>query len=241
MRKKLVGYTAILLMLTACSSLQDIGNQVVKTASDYASTGALSNSEVVAGLKEALKVGTTKWSSNLSKAGAFFKNPSLKILFPPEVKNVSDKLKSLGMTKLVNDFEKSMNTAAERAMVKAKPIFVNAITSMNISDAMNILKGSDNAATNYFKQKTRQKLLSAFKPEINKSLKAVNATKYWSDITSTYNKLPFVTKVNTDLAGYVTNRAIDGLFKKIADEEKNIRNNPSARVSSILKKVFANA
>jgi enolase len=131
-----------------------------------------------------------------------------------------------------------MNHGAENAVSKAAPIFLNAITSMTFADAKNILKGADNAATEYFKGKTTTALFGLFKPEIQKALDAVNATKYWSDITSTYNKIPFVTKIETDLAKYVTDKALTALFTQIASEEKKIRTDPLARVNDILKKVF---
>lgn len=235
-----VGVTIFVVCIVgvACSSLQNIGNAVVKDATRSTSSGGLTNTDIVKGLKEALRVGTNNAVTTLNRPGAYFSNSLLKIKFPSEAQQVASKLRSLGMNKLVDDFEKSMNTAAEKASVKAKPIFVNAITSMSINDARGILTGGNNAATNYFKSKTKNALRSAFKPEISKALNSVNATKYWSDITSTYNKLPMVTKVNTDLAGYVTDKALDGLFYKVAQEELKIRQNPSARVSDILRKVF---
>lgn len=224
--------------LTACHTLQNLGDAVVKEATKSTSSGGLTNSDIARGLKEALKVGTTNAVTTLNKPGGYFSNSLLKIKFPSEAQQVASKLRSLGMNKLIDDFEKSMNIAAEKASVKAKPIFVNAITSMSINDAKGILTGGKNAATNYFKSKTRNALQAAFKPEIAKALNSVNATKYWSDITSTYNKLPMVAKVNTDLASYVTNKALDGLFYKVEQEEIKIRENPSARVSEILRKVF---
>lgn len=225
-------------LVMGCSSLQNIGNAVVKEATGVKGSGGLTTAEIVRGLKEALTVGTGNAVADLNRPGAYFTNNILKIKFPNEAENVASKLRSLGMNKLVDDFERSMNTAAESASIKAKPIFVNAIKSMTINDAKGILTGGKNAATTYFKSKTQNALTSAFRPEISKALNAVNATKYWSDITSTYNKLPMVTKVNTDLASYVTNKALDGLFYEVAQEELKIRENPSARVSEILRKVF---
>jgi len=240
MRLMKIGISVLVttLLIFGCSTLQNIGNAVVKEATGAKSSGGLTTAEIVRGLKEALTVGTSNAVANLNRPGAYFTNNILKIKFPSEAQQVASKLRSLGMNKLVDDFEKSMNTAAEKASVKAKPIFVNAITSMSINDARGILTGGNNAATNYFKSKTKNALRTAFKPEISKALNSVNATKYWSDITSTYNKLPMVTKVNTDLAGYVTDKALDGLFYKVAQEELKIRENPSARVTDILRKVF---
>jgi hypothetical protein len=135
----------------------------------------------------------------------------------------------------------SMNRAAEQASKSAAPIFVDAITSMSIGDALGILKGNDSAATSYLKGKTSPQLTSAFKPVIDDALAATNATKYWKDVFETYNKLPTTfNKVNTDLSSYVTERALTGLFYQVALEEQKIRKDPAARVSDILRKVFGN-
>ncbi|MBN2728100.1 MAG: DUF4197 domain-containing protein [Bacteroidales bacterium] len=226
---------AILLMpalvFNSCDTLKNINLPIDGVVS-------LSESDIVAGLKEALNVGTNNSVSFLGKTDGFLKNPSFKIPFPEEAQKVETKLRELGMHELVDNFIVSINRGAEQAVSKAAPIFVDAITSMTFEDAKNILKGEDNAATNYFKSKTSGALFNLFKPVIQTALDQVNATKYWSDITSTYNKIPFVTKVETDLAKYVTDKAMGALFTKIADEEKKIRTDPAARVSEILKKVF---
>jgi len=144
----------------------------------------------------------------------------------------------MGMGDKVDQAILSMNRAAEDAATKAVPIFVNAITNMSIQDGMSILKGQNNAATSYLKSKTYTALSAAFMPEIQNSLNKVDATKYWKEIFSTYNRIPFVEKVNPDLTSYVTGKALDGLFVSIAQEEANIRSNPEARVTDLLKKVF---
>jgi hypothetical protein len=196
------------------------------------------NDELVKGLKEALSVGTKNAVSKLGKTDGFFKDPLVKIPFPPDVKYVADKLKQIGMGQLVDNFILQINRSAENAMVKASPIFINAISTMNFSDALGILKGPDNAATTYFKNKTSNAVFIAFKPQIQGVLNTMQVTKSWTNITSTYNKIPFTKKIETDLPKYVTNKAMDGLFKKIENEEKAIRKNPAARVTDILKKVF---
>ncbi len=228
--------TGIILGLsTGCDQLQQIGSEVLSSTA----SGGLSVSEVASGLKQALQNGTGNAVSTLSKPGGYLNNQLLKIIFPPEAKFVSDKLNQIGMGNLVNNFTKSMNTAAEGAAVEAKPIFLNAITSMSFQDAMGILKGGDNAATNYFKGKTMQQLVGAFSPKIKNSLDKNNTTKYWTDITSTYNAIPLTNKkVETDLSKYVTQKALDGLFTTLAGEEKKIRDNPAARTTELLKKVF---
>lgn len=194
--------------------------------------------EVTAGLKEALKVGIKNAVASTSKTDGFYGNSLIKIPFPEEAIKVRKALLNLGMTQLVNDFDKSINRAAEQASAKATDIFVDAITQMTFNDAMAIWKGENNAATTFLKRTTSTRLEAEFKPIISTALQQVEATKYWNDITTAYNKIPFVTPVNTDLEGYVTHEAIDGLFTLVAQEEKDIRTNPEARVSSILQRVF---
>lgn len=231
MKKNLLLFAAIVILFAGCDTLSKIN---IPTGLPV----ALTESEIVSGLKEALNVGTNNAVGFLGKADGFLKNPLFKIPFPEDAQRAETKLRELGMNEMVDNFITTMNHGAENAVSKAGPIFLNAITSMTFADAKNILKGADNAATEYFKSKTTTSLFSLFKPEIQKALDAVNATKYWSDITSTYNKIPFVTKVETDLSKYVTDKALAALFKQIAVEEKKIRTDPVARVSDILKKVF---
>lgn len=237
--KKIIFSTIIMFALfSSCDILQNLTLDDVIQYTEGATTPSLTDSDIVNGLKEALKVGTKNAITNLSQTDGFLKDPILKIAFPPEVQYVEEKLRSLGLNKVCDDFIVQMNRGAENAVVKAKPIFVTAITSMSISDAKNILTGADNAATLYFKEKTTTSLFNSFKPEVQNTLDQMNVTKYWSDVTTAYNKIPLTKKVETDLAKYVTEKAMDGLFLKIAEEEKKIRENPAARVSEILKKVF---
>lgn len=201
----------------------------------------LTNDEIVGGLKEALKIGVNTGSGLASKVDGFYKNPRLFIPFPQEVQQVEGKLRQLGFNKLCDDFTLSLNRGAEEACKSAAPIFVNAITSMTFADALGILKGGDGAATNYLKKTCTTSLVNAFKPTIKNALDKVSATKYWTDVTTTYNKIPLVEKVNTDLPAYVTDKAVSGLFLLITDEENKIRKDPFARTSDLLKKVFAKA
>jgi Protein of unknown function (DUF4197) len=216
-----------------CDTLTQIQKGV-----ESAGTPALTETEIANGLREALQVGTGNAVNVLNATDGYFKDPLVKILFPPEAQRASDKLRELGMGKLVDDFTLSLNRGAEKAAKEAGPIFVDAIKAMTIQDAKNILQGADNAATEYFKGKTTTQLHSKFYPVIQNSLNSVNATKHWTDITTTYNRIPLVQPVNTDLADYTTKKALDGLFLKLAGEEKKIRENPAARVSELLKKVF---
>lgn len=237
MKYKLITIAALSVFFWGCTS-----TQISKTTEEInkAMNGntKLTTEEVARGLKEALTQGVSKGSAQASQVDGYFKNALLKILVPPEMQRVDQKLRSLGMNKLMDDFTLSLNRGAEDAATEAKPIFVNAITSMTIQDAWNILKGSNDAATVYLKNTTNTQLYNAFKPKIQNSLQKVNATKYYSDVINTYNKIPLVQKVNPNLDDYVTNKAIEGLFVLVKQEEANIRTNPGARATALLKKVF---
>lgn len=198
-----------------------------------------STEEVASGLKEALTKGTAKGTDEVSKTDGYFKNPEIKIPFPPEVQQVETTLRKMGMNKQVDEFVLSLNRAAEDAAKEAKPIFVDAIKKMTIQDAWSILKGEDDAATKYLDKTTSPQLKEKFKPIIKASLDKVNATKYYKDLITAYNKVPLVKKVNPELDVYATDKATDGLFVMIAKEEKNIRQNPGARTTDLLKKVFS--
>lgn len=198
----------------------------------------LTEAEVSNGLKEALRVGIKNAVTQTSATDGYLSNSLIRIPFPPEAQKVKDALNNIGMSNLVQQFEESMNHAAENASAKATDIFVDAISKMTITDAMSILKGSDDAATQYLHRTTGTQLEAAFTPIVEDALESVQVTQYWTDITSAYNQIPFVSPVNTDLTGYVTHSAIDGLFVMVANEEKEIRENPQARVNDILKRVF---
>lgn len=198
----------------------------------------LSQEEVGSGLKEALTRGIEAGVAQLSRPDGYFKDMAIKVLMPEEAKNVESKLRSIGQGKLVDDAIESMNRAAEQAADGAKDIFVTAIKSMTLQDAMSILRGADDAATQYLNKSTRAVLTEKFRPVIKVALDKVGATSHWNAVFSTYNKIPFVNKVNPDLEQFVTEKALDGLFVQIAKQEKEIRKNPAARVSDLLKKVF---
>ena len=198
----------------------------------------LSKDEVAKGLKEALSVGAANSAANASEKGGFNNNLLIKIPFPEEAQKMRKTLIKVGMQSQVDKFEYVLNEAAEDASNYAKKIFINAVKKMSINDALSILKGNDNADTTYLKNQTSKELYAKFKPVVKSSIEKVNLAKYWSVLAESYNALPLAKEVNTDLENYVTNQAIDGLFILIAKEEKNIRNNPNARVSEILQKVF---
>jgi hypothetical protein len=174
-----------------------------------------------------------------SQLDGYFKNPQIKIPFPPEVKKVEDRLRQIGLGSEVDKFVMTLNRGAEDAAKEAKPIFISAIKGMTIQDAWGILKGQPDAATEYLKRMTTAQLKEKFQPVIQRSLNKVNATRYYGDLVNTYNKIPLVEDVNPDLNEYATDKAIEGLFTMIAKEEKKIREDPLARTTDLLKKVFA--
>ena len=232
----------IVLMSFFCLSLvgaqAQIDKLINKAAKAVTGEKSLSNDEIAEGLKEALTKGISKGSDLVSQVDGYFKNPEIKIPFPPEVKKVDERLRKMGMGKEVDKFVLTLNRGAEDAAKEAKPIFITAIKAMTFQDAVSILKGADNAATSFLKRTTSPQLKEKFKPVIQNSLNKVNATRYYKDLVSEYNKIPLVTKVDPNLDDYATDRAIEGLFVMIAKEEKNIRQDPLARTSDLLKKVF---
>jgi hypothetical protein len=190
-------------------------------------------------LKEALVNGITKGTDLTSKMDGYFKNPEIKIPFPKDVKKVEDKLRQLGMGSEVDRFVLTLNRGAEEAAKEAKPIFISAIKQMSIDDAFAVLKGQPDAATQFLKRTTSAQLKEKFKPVVQANLDKVNATKYYGDLISNYNRIPFISKVNPNLNDYATDMAIQGLFTMIAKEEKSIRQDPAARTTDLLKKVFS--
>ncbi|HQX73119.1 MAG TPA: DUF4197 domain-containing protein [Chitinophagaceae bacterium] len=199
----------------------------------------ITEAEAGQGIKEALGQGLVKAVLNLNKTDGFFGSQFYKVLLPPDAVKIENTLRDLGMGRMVDKAILSINRAAEDAVGYAKPIFVSAIKDMTLMDAINIVKGPKDAATNYFKGKTREALLAAFLPSIKSSLDKVDATKYYGDIVSTYNNFPTTfKKINPDLPGFVVEKATDALFDQIAKEEANIRENPVARTTEILRKVF---
>lgn len=260
--KKILIFTALIgvgLLYSSCDVLQQVAKEASKAAGT--SGAGLTQADVVKGLKEALKIGAEKSVSALSQNDAYFKNQALKILLPPEVQKVVDKLNSSSAGKTiynnvlkstVDNMVLSLNRAAEKAAVKAKPIFVDAITGMTIQDGFSILKGSDSAATNYLRKSTFTKLVAAYKPDVNAVLDqklavSKSPNELYKTFVSSYNTLaknPLNTFLklesikSADLGEYVTKRGLNGLFTKVAEEEKKIRNDPAARITEILKKVF---
>jgi hypothetical protein len=232
-------YFLLSLVLSACTS-----SQISQTLSEVnkvvggTTQQQLTTEEVGGGLKEALINGISKGADLVSLTDGYFKNSEIKIPFPPDVKKVEDKLRQLGFGKKVDDFVMTLNRGAEEAAKEAKPIFISAIKQVTIDDAWAILKGNPDAATQFLKRTTTAQLKEKFSPVVQSALDKVSATKYYGDVVNTYNKVPFIEKVNPDLNAYATDKAIEGLFVMVAKEEKNIRENPVARTTDLLKKVF---
>ncbi|MEP6583860.1 MAG: DUF4197 domain-containing protein [Ginsengibacter sp.] len=231
MKKWMIIFALFTFPMAGCDTARSILNS--------AGSGNLSNTEVVEGLKEALHVGTDSATFHLGLLNGFYGDDIIRIVMPPEAQKVEKTLRAVGLGKSVDNAILSMNRAAEDATKYVGNIFWNSIKQMTIQDAFGILRGDDHAATNYLKRTTTAQLTAAFKPIISKSLDYVDATKYWKDVFTAYNRLSS-TPVNTDLTDYVTTKALDGLFYHIALREQKIRQDPAARVTDILKKVFAN-
>lgn len=239
MKKLSIFLFASSILFIACKDLQKLATDASNTLG-VTGVGAvpLTQADAVKGLKEALTQGTNKAVSSGSKTDGFFKNSAIFIPFPPVAQKVKDNAIKIGLGAQVTKFEETLNRAAEEAVKSAAPIFINALTSMTIADGLGILRGKDTAATNYLRVKCTDSLLVRFKPPVKNATSKVELTKQWKPLVDAYNKIPFVTPINPDLDAYVCERAVGGLFKLIGDEEKNIRTNPLARGSEILKKVF---
>ena len=215
------------LSLNSCNELQQVLNNTSQGGNGF---------NVASGLKQALELGGVDL---LSKDGGYFKDQAVRILLPEELQKVDKTLRSIGLGSLADQGLKVLNEAAENAVSQAKPIFLSAIQNMTFTDAMNILKGDNTAATTYLKNSTYSALESAFAPKIQSSLSEVGADKVWENIINKYNQIPLVKPVEANLTKYVTEQAINGLFVKVGDKEKEIRTNIAARTTPLLKSVFA--
>ena len=220
-------------LLTGCAELQQIADSLPQEG-----TG-VTNTEVAAGLRQALDFGIEKQVTKLAQEDGFFSNELVRINLPPELQKVDRTLRDLGMSSLADEGLKVLNRAAEDAVKEATPIFVDAVKQITFTDARNILLGDDTAATSYLVQKTTDPLYTRFNPVITNSLDRVGATQIWTNIINRYNALPLTTDVNPDLADYVTQEALDGVYTMIAVEEKEIRNNFASRTTNLLQRVFA--
>jgi hypothetical protein len=228
---------SLALMFCSCSP-QDLQSILGSTGA----SAALSNEEVIAGLKEALRLGTERAVGSTSTADGFWGNALIRVPFPEEAIKVKSTLTDLGITKPVEDFERTLNKAAEAAAKEAVPVFTDAITGMTIQDGFTILRGGENAATNFLREKTTTALRARFVPVVKNATQQVALTSYWQPVASAYNTATLLTggkAVNPDLDAYVTDRALQGLFAVLAQEERRIRVDPLARATELLQKVFA--
>lgn len=223
----------VILIFASCNELQQVVNQLPGSG-----TG-ISDEVIANGLKQALEQGIKKQVSKLRTIDGFYKNERVKILLPEELRKVDKTLRDIGLGNLADEGLKVLNRAAEDAVAEATPIFVNAVKEMSFADARTILLGNNNAATSYLEHKTNTALYQKFNPVINSSFKKVGADEIWSSIISRYNAIPFTNKVNPDLTDYVTQEALNGIYKMIAIEEAQIRTNIASRTTEILRKVFA--
>jgi hypothetical protein len=230
MKKILVLVMAI--SLSGCAEMQQVLSQLPQTQN-------MGGVDISGGLKEALSNGITKQVTKLTATDGFYKNQAVKILMPEELKKVDSGLRRIGLGSLADEGLKALNRAAEDAVKEATPIFVDAVRNMSFMDAKTILMGSENSATNYLQNSTSTALYGKFNPVIKNSFSKVGADKVWTNIINKYNSIPLVSKVNPDLTDYVTNQAMNGVFKMVAVEEKNIRTNLNSRTSVLLQRVFA--
>lgn len=231
--KKILLVLLVTATFSGCAELQQVANQFPQVG------GVLTNGDIASGLKEALNNGIDKQVVKLTAVDGFYKNELVKILLPEELKKVDKALRNIGLNSLADEGQKMMNRAAEDAVKEATPIFINAIKGMTFNDAKNILLGNESAATTYLQGSTTTSLYGKFNPVIKNSFAKVGADKVWTNIITKYNAIPLVKKVNPDLTDYVTNQALNGVFKMVAVEEKNIRTNLNSRTSDLLKRVFA--
>ena len=231
-------FSVILLLVSQLCSAQFDLLKIASTRSSTLLSSSATKDEVAEGLKEALVIGADKSIQKASSKDGFYANKVIRIPFPSEAVKMKNILQKSGMQSQIKDFEKSINSAAELATKQVLVIFVDAITTMSIQDAFQILKGDNTAATSYLRKQTNTQLYTKIKPIASKAIQQVEVTKYWNPLVKTYNTIPFTKTVNPDLEDYVTNKTIEGLFVLIANQEKEIRNNPKARTSALLLKVF---
>ncbi len=239
MKKVFLVSAVIMFALASVSNAFDL-NKAFKEAEDKYFKGdkGPDESTKASGLKEALSIGTDHAVKYVSRADGYFRNPSIKIPVPPKIKAAADTLSRMGFQKQVDEFILSMNRGAEKAAPKAVSIFGKAIHEMTITDASKILMGGDTAATEYFKTKTSSELYNQFKPVITACLNDVGATRNFKSLMKKADAVPFLDKEAVDLDHYVTNKALDGLFFMVGQEERKIRTDPAARVTDLLKTVF---
>jgi hypothetical protein len=230
--KKIYLLLCSVIVLSSCAELQQIANQLPQG-------GVLSQADIGNGLRAALDQGIDREVTKLMSTDGFYRNELVKILLPDELQKVDDGLRKIGLSSVADEGLKLLNRAAEDATKEALPIFIDAVKGISFTDAKDILLGDQRAATSFLETRTQQELYSKFSPVINSNLSKVGATNLWSNAIDKYNKIPFTNSVNPDLTDYVTQKALEGVFKMIAQEEIQIRENVGARTTDLLKRVFA--
>ncbi|MGD2186673.1 MAG: DUF4197 domain-containing protein [Desulfobacterales bacterium] len=241
MKSKLLKFTLLIAIMLAHASLgltANLKGLLDNAKKAFSGDSSITNDEMIQGLKEALEIGTQNAVAMVSRPDGYFKNPDIKIPLPEEIEKAGKYLRLAGYGSKVDEFEQSMNRAAEQAAPEAKQIFLGAVKELEIGDAQKILNGPDNAATNYFKDKTYPLLQKIFKPIIKDTMGQVGVTRQFQGINTKLASIPLADQASVDLDQYVTDKSLDGLFFMLAEEEKKIRQDPAARVTDILKKVF---
>ena len=238
--KRSVWMTAVIIALLPTIALGSGIGSILDSVKQVISGSGLGNDEIARGLKEALTIGSGNAVDNVSAVGGYLSNPEIKIPLPESVRKFEKALRMVGYGHKLDAFEISMNRAAEAAAPEAKELFWDAVKQMQFEDAKNILNGRDNEATLYFKDKTYGRLQEIFKPIISDSMGQVGVTRQFQDINNRLAQLPLTDRLVFDLDQYVTDKGLDGLFRMLAIEEKKIRQDPAARVTDLLKKVFSN-
>jgi len=221
-----------MLLMSSCGEMEDVLRNIP-------GTGQPGNADIAAALRQALHEGIERQVTSLMKEGGFYNQPDVRILLPPELQKVDQTLRKMGLSSLADEGIRMLNRAAEEAVKEAKPVFVQAVKEITFDDARRILMGGQTAATEYLERKTREELYIRFYPVVQQSFARVGADRVWTEIITRYNRIPFVEPVNTDLNDYVTRKALEGVYKKIADEEVRIRTDINARTTDLLRRVFA--
>lgn len=234
--------SSVLLLLVSCVDMQNnsqIGGILSSLATVSNSSSELDESTIASGLRQALEIGSSNASELASSTDGFLANDKIRIPLPEKLQGVANTLRTVGLGTQVDQFEVKMNRAAEAAAAEAKPILISAVKGMTVTDAIGILRGSDTAATDYFRSKTSEELQQKFKPVVRSKMDEVGVYSLYNQLMSTYDSMPLVPKSNFDLEDYLTNKTQDGLFSLLAEEEEQIRNNPSARTTELLQQVFS--
>jgi len=235
-RRFVILLSGVLVLAMGCEALNTgIGDSVLGV---LGGGGELNTGTIVAGLKEALRVGTERTVSVTSRPGGYLNNAGIRIPMPEKLQGMASALRKVGLGAKVDSFENKMNEAAELAAKEAGPVLVDAIRKMTIADAKNILSGTDTAATDYFRQATGETLKRRYQPLVTAQMNQLGAVRMYRDLETRYNSLPLVPKTSMSVEDYVTEEALDGLFSVLASEEQKIRADPAARTTELLRQVF---